>query len=330
MTTPINLLLYGRMTTPWIEWMTDQLGAGFHISHWSEDDTPEALGELAPKADIIVGGRFSADTFPAVPNLKVWHIPFTGFDWLRPAALPAGCTVCNTFEHEIAIAEYIMAAMLEVEMGLGAVSARFKSHGWENRSPGTGEDRGELFGKTLGIVGYGHIGREAAKRAGAFGMQVLAASRRAPAPDVPQPDTFSTMDGLDAMLGESDYVLVTLPLSGETRGLFDAGRLAAMKPDGVLINVGRGKVIDEAALFAALRDNRIGGAVIDVWYQYATQDDPDPTPSKFPFEELDNVIMTPHMSALTHPMRTRRWQFVADNLKRFAAGEAVENVCLVV
>ncbi len=330
MTTPIDLLLYGRMTTPWVAWMSEQLGAAFHVTHWSEDDAPEALEELAPKAEIIVGGRFPADTFPAVPDLKLWHIPFTGFDWLKPDALPTGCRVCNTFEHEIAIAEYTMAAMLEIEMGLGAVSARFKSKGWENRAPGTGEDRGELFEKTLGIVGYGHIGRETAKRAKAFGMRVLAASRRAPAPDMPQPDAFTTMDGLDAMLGESDYVLVTLPLSGETRGLFDSGRLAAMKPDGVVINVGRGKVIDEAALYEALRDKTIGGAVIDVWYQYPTPDDPDPTPSKFPFEDLDNVIMTPHMSALTHPMRTRRWQFVADNLKRYGRGEELENVCVTV
>jgi len=328
MTKPIDLLLFGRMTAPWVDWMTAQLADGWNVVHWSEDDAPEALQELAPKAEVIVGGRFDSDIFPAVPNLKLWQIPFTGFDWLDPAAFPKGCRVSNTFEHEIAIAEWVLAAMLEMEIGIAAISARFKEKRWENRAPGIGDGRVELFGKTLGIVGYGHIGREAARRARAFGMRIEAASRRPPDEDAPQPDAFTTMEGLDAMLGRSDYVLLTLPLADETEGLFDAGRFRAMKSDGVFINVGRGRVADEQALYEALRDKVIGGAVIDVWYQYPKPDDPDPTPSKFPFEALDNVVMTPHMSAKTGPMRQRRWQFVADNLQRYARGEALENVCL--
>ena len=322
-----NVLLFGPMTVPWVDWMTEQLGAGWHVTQWSDDESPEELAAKAEQADVIVGGRFRATDFPNLPNLKLFHIPFTGFDWLDEAALPPGCKVCNTFEHEIAIAKYIMAGMLEVEIEIAAVSSRFKSHRWENRLPGIGPGRGELHGKTLSIVGYGHIGWETTKRAQAFGMHVHAVSRRTPSPDVVQPDQFSTMEQLDAVLAESDYVLVTLPLSPETRGLFDAGRFDAMKSTGVLVNVGRGKVIDEQAMYEALSENRIGGAVIDVWYQYPMPKDPDPTPSKYPFEELDNVIMTPHLSARTEAMRNRRWRFVADNLLRYAKGETLQNVC---
>ena len=327
MTSPINLLLFGRMTVPWTEWMTEQLGSEWQITHWSEGDAPSALPALAADAEVIVGGRFKASDFPDVSNLKLYHIPFTGFDWLDGSAMPPGSQVCNTFEHEIAIAEYIMAGVLEAEIGMAAISARFKSHRWENRLPGIGPGRGELHGKTLSIIGYGHIGWETARRAQAFGMHVHAVSRRVPSPDVVQPDQFSTMDQLDVVLAESDYVVVTLPLSDETLGLFDAGRFGAMKPTGVLINVGRGKVIEEQALFDALSENRIGGAVIDVWYQYPTPDDPDPTPSKYPFQELDNIIMTPHLSARTEAMRNRRWRFVVENLQRYANGEALQNIC---
>ncbi len=328
MSTPLNLLFYGGQTSAWVEHVSQQLGDGWTISHWSEYDDPNALKELAPTADVIVGGRFAAGDFPALAKLKLYHIPFTGFDWVDQSALPSGCKVCNTFEHEIAIAEYVMAGLLDMEVGVAGMSAHFKSHGWEGRKPGMGPGRRELYGGTLGIVGYGHIGREVAKRARAFGMRVHAVSRRAPAPDVEQPDRFAAMEGLDDLLAESDYVLVTLPLDDSTQNLFDAGRFAAMKPDGVLINVGRGRVIDERALYDALAEKRIGGAMIDVWYQYPSADDPDPTPSRYPFESLDNVIMTPHCSARSQAMRERRWQFVADNLRRYGNGEEPRNVCL--
>jgi len=322
-----NLLMYGGLTAPWADWIRGELGAGWTVEHMADDDGSDALAGMAARADIIVGGPFSMTAFPATPNLRLFQIPFTGMDWLDVDRLPTGCVVCNTFEHEIAIAEYVLAGMLDVEVDIAAVAARFRSHRWEGRQPGIGPGRGELHGKTLSIVGYGHIGRETARRAQAFGMTVHAVSRRPPEADAVQPDRFSTMQGLDAALAKSDYVLVTLPLDDSTRGLFDTERLATMKSTAVLINVGRGKVIDEQALYEALKDGRIGGAIIDVWYQYPKPDDADPTPSRFPFADLENVIMTPHMSARSQAMRERRWRFVADNLERFRRGEALQNVC---
>ena len=326
MTEPLSLIMSGRMSAEWADWMQGELTTDWRVSAWMEDDDPARLVELMADADVVVSGRMPPGGMPPAPNLKLYHIPFTGFDWLDRRQLPAGCRVCNTFEHETAIAEYVLAGMLEWEVGIAATDARFRSHGWEGRAPGVGPGRGELFGKTLGIVGYGHIGREAATRARAFGMRIEAVSRRPPAPDAVQPDHFAGMDDLDRLLGESDYVLVTLPLSDETRGLFDAGRFHAMSAEGVIINVGRGEVLDETALYNALSDRRIGGAVIDVWYQYPKRGEVDPPPSRHPFEDLDNVIMTPHSSARSEAMRTRRWTFVARNLDRFARGETLENV----
>jgi phosphoglycerate dehydrogenase-like enzyme len=113
----------------------------------------------------------------------------------------------------------------------------------------------------------------------------------------------------------------------QSRGMIGAAQFKAMKSDAVICNVGRGEVIDEAALYEAQSSKRIRGGIIDVWYIYPSKDDPNPWPSRFPFQKLDNVILSPHNSAWTEPMTTRRWLFVAKQLDRFAKGEALENVC---
>ena len=157
-------------------------------------------------------------------------------------------------------------------------------------------------------------------------MRTIAVSRTvAPAP-APL-DWLRTMDRLDDLLAESDYVLLALPLAPETRGLIDAERLRAMKPGGVLINVSRGPVVVEEALYCALKEKRIGGAIIDAWYAYPTAEDPDRPPSAFPFQELANLTMTPHNSARSGATRKRRWAGVVRNLDHLAKGEALENVC---
>jgi phosphoglycerate dehydrogenase-like enzyme len=322
---PMKLLLAGRMSAPRAEWLEEHLTTGWNITCWSEDEPFERFTELAPRADAFVGGRIHG-AWPAIPNLKLYQIPFTGHDWIGPDRVPKGCMVCNTYEHEIAIAEYVFGAMLEWEIGIMKSDSRFRSHGWDGRTPGIGPSHGELYGKTVGIVGYGHIGREVAVRARAFGMRCIAVTRTMPTTEEPL-DWIDTIGALDRLLGESDYVLIALPLSEETRGLFDGARLARMKPDGVIVNVGRGPILDEEALFAALSERRIGGAIVDVWYAYPNDSEPDRKPSRFPFEDLDNIIMTPHNSARSAAMRERRWEFVARNLDRLARGDPLENVC---
>jgi phosphoglycerate dehydrogenase-like enzyme len=325
MAEPMNLFLAGRMSAPRAEWLGEHLTTDWNITAWTEDDPFEQFTELTPKADALVGGRIHGE-WPAIPNLKLYQIPFTGHDWIGPAQVPEGCYVCNTYEHEIAIAEYVFGTMLEWEIGISKADRRFRAKGWEGRTPGIGPSHGELFGKTVGIVGYGHIGREVAQRAQAFGMRCIAATRTIRSTEEPL-DWIDTMDALERLLGESDYVLVALPLSDETRELFNAARLSQMKPDGVIINVGRGHIIEEEALYEALSEQRIGGAIIDVWYGYPTDADKERPPSRFPFQDLDNIIMTPHNSARSAPMRERRWEFIARNLDHLARGEPLENIC---
>jgi phosphoglycerate dehydrogenase-like enzyme len=215
--------------------------------------------------------------------------------------------------------------MLEWQIGLCRMDREFRARGWAGRMPGSAPAHRELRGLTLGIVGHGHIGREAASRARAFGMRCIGIRRRA-APCPPELDWLGQADRLDALLAESDFVLIACDLNAETLGLIDAGRLAAMKPTGVLINIARGRIVDEDALWEALSGRRIGGAVLDVWYNYNQPGEPEVRPANHPFESLDNVILSAHQSAVTEEMHARRWRFVARNCARIERGEPPENV----
>ena len=192
---------------------------------------------------------------------------------------------------------------------------------------GGGPPQGEVMGRTIGIIGYGRIGREVAERAAGLKCRVLAANRSPVADPAPAEAVFRLAE-LDRMLPLCDTVLISCGLAPETKGLIDARRLALMKPGALLINVARAAILDEDALYAALKDGRLGGAALDVWWQYPTQAEPDRRPSRQPFHELPNVLITPHSSSSIEATADRRWSVVAANLDRFARGEPLENIVL--
>jgi phosphoglycerate dehydrogenase-like enzyme len=290
-----------------------------------ESDAENARARALHAAEAIVTSRFSAPV-PVTPRLRLLQTPTAGFDRIELAAVPKDCVVCNVHEHESAIAEYVFAAMLQWVIRLTDLDRLFRAGDWTGGVAKSGHVHREIGGRTLGIIGYGRIGKEVARRAKAFGMQVVAATRSPREGD--HVDKLTSMESLDALLPQCDFVLVACSLNKGTRGLIDARRLALLKGEAVLINVSRAAIVDEAALFAALKEGRIGGAILDVWYSYPSVDEPDAKPSRFPFERLDNVIMTPHASGWTEEAVDRRWRFIASNLDRLARGEKLENVII--
>ena len=136
-------------------------------------------------------------------------------------------------------------------------------------------------------------------------------------------------EGMRRVLSEADFVLVSTPLNADTEGLIGADELALMKPNAYIINPARGHIVDEKALFDALNERRIAGAAIDTWYDYPVAVDDQPRPSKFPFWDLDNVIMTPHHSGATEGTRSRRALVVAENIDRLNRREPLINVVAV-
>ncbi len=321
-----TVLIQGRIAVPKADLMRRFAPPDWEVTVWDPDTDPvERFAQLAAEADVIVGGGIPLNAWPPVPRLKLFQIPWAGFDFTSPDRMPDGVPVANTYEHETCIAEYVLLGMLEWQIGLRRMDAEFRAHGWNGRGPGKAPSHGEVMGRTLGVVGYGHIGHEAAVRARAFGMRCIGV-RRSERPCPPELDWLGQTDRLDELLSESDFVLVACDMNEETRGMINADRLGAMKSTGVIINVARGGVIDEDALFKVLSERRIGGAVLDVWYNYNRPGEPDVWPSNHPFQDLDNVILSGHQSAVTEEMHTRRWQFVAENLARIGRGEPPDNV----
>jgi phosphoglycerate dehydrogenase-like enzyme len=281
--------------------------------------------EAAADADILVTNHWRAE-YPPAPQVRLVQSVATGIELIDLAALPRGVAICNAFGHETAIAEYVLMTMLVWSHRFREIEGDFRSRSsWRPSWVQSGPPHGEILGHTVGIVGLGRVGSEVARRAAAFGCRVLAANRSERAPEIGVERVYPLTE-LDSMLPACDFVVLSTALGPETEGLIDARRLALMKRSAFLVNIARGQIIDEAAIYAALRDRRIGGAALDVWWQYPDAGDPERRPSRYPFHELPNVIMTPHCSGWTEGMVARRWSEVADNINRFVRGEPLINV----
>ncbi|MGE0699125.1 MAG: NAD(P)-dependent oxidoreductase, partial [Hyphomicrobiaceae bacterium] len=152
------------------------------------------------------------------------------------------------------------------------------------------------------------------------------AANRSPVQTGALADRYFPLSDLSAFMGSADYVLVTLPHNAATEGIVGRAAISAMQPHAVILNVGRGPVIEEQALYDALAAKRIGGAVIDTWYVYPTPGSPAPHPGRLPFHQLDNCTLTPHMSGWTHGTIRRRQETMAGNIGRLARGEPLVNV----
>jgi len=283
------------------------------------------LPAAAADADIIVSNHWRAD-YPPAPRARLVQSVATGVELFDLAALPRGASVCNSFGHETAIAEYVVMTALALHHRLFEISGEFRDHAsWRTSWVHGGAPHGELRDTTFGIVGYGGVGREVARRAAAFGCRILAANRT-PREAEPGVERVYPLAELDQMLPQCDTVALCTALGPETTGLIDSRRLALMKPTAFLINISRGQVVDEDAIYAALRDRAIAGAALDVWWQYPTQAQPERRGSRHPFHELPNVIVTPHNSGWTAGMVQRRWNEIADNIGRFVRGDGLINI----
>jgi phosphoglycerate dehydrogenase-like enzyme len=281
------------------------------------------LGDI----DVLVSMGFSAGTAEAAPRLRLVQVPGAGLDRIDLGAFRPGIYLANAYGHEAGIAEYIMGAMISLTRSFGRLDTELRQGRWESQwavDTAAPPLWPELAGKTLGVLGFGHIGRALARRAAAFDMRVCAVRRQA---QTEAPSGVSFVGGpeqLDDVIRQADYLAVTLSLSSATRNLIDNQRLRLMKPAAYLINVARAEIFDEVALYSALSSGRIAGAALDVWYRYPASAEPTP-PATQPFHELGNVIMTPHVSGWTEGMLTARANLIAGNIERTARGEPPVN-----
>jgi phosphoglycerate dehydrogenase-like enzyme len=284
-------------------------------------NTPEAFSKeaLAEAKVVLFNGSLGPilqKIYPDLPNVEWLHCLSAGLDAvLTPEMVQIPTPLTNSRGiYARSLSEFALAGMLYFAKNLNRMREAQRAQKWEQF------DIDELHGKVLGIVGYGEIGRRTAERAKAFGMQVHILRRRPElAAGDPVVDRVYGGDELDSLLAASDYLLVSAPLTAETRGMLGAAQLARMKPTAVLINLGRGPVVAETALVDALRQQKIRGAVLDVF-------DQEPLPAGHPFYSLDNVLLSPHCADHTATWMEEAMQLFLENLELFRAGKPLKNL----
>ena len=266
----------------------------------------DALRRELPNADVLVlaprFGEMIRDVWPEAKHVRWIHSLGAGveklpFDLLRQSEV----IVTNSRGvYADALAEFVIGAMLWFAKDFRRLVENQAARKWDALHVQ------RLEGATLGIIGYGSIGAAIGRRAEALGMHLLTARRSGGTP-------------LDELIRSSDYIVLSTPLTPETRHLMNAERIALMRPTAVLINIARGAVVDEPALIDALAAHRIGGAALDVFEK-------EPLPSDNPLWSLDNVLISPHSADRTRDSHERAVAFFRENLARFERGEPLQNV----
>lgn len=281
------------------------------------DSDPATLRRFAVDVDgIITRSKLPDDIFDAAPRLRGVVIHGTGTDLVPlESATAHGVAIANLPGiNAQSVAEYCTMAMLMLARRINLIVDSLRNKSWDEARP-LGSEAREIAGMTLGIVGVGQIGTRLARIAHhGLNMRVLGHQRRLE--DLPAEARPASLEDL---LRESDFIVIACPLTPQTRHLFNAQRIAAMKPSAWLINIGRGAVIHEEALVAALKEKRIAGAMLDVYEHYRLE-------RGHPLLALDNVILTPHLAAVTRESRSRASVAAAHEMLRILAGEKPHNL----
>jgi phosphoglycerate dehydrogenase-like enzyme len=275
---------------------------------------------------ILVAGRPSQEQITASPALQALVIPFAGLPEETRAMMMdfPHIAVHNLHHNAVAAAEMAITLMLAAAKFIVPSDRALRQHDWRPRyrpNPAV-----ILEGKTALILGYGAIGRRVGRLCRGLGMRVIATRRTAPNTGS---EGVYPPQALHSLLPQADVLIVALPLTRETEGLIGQEELAMMRSRAVLVNVGRGPIVDEKALYRALSDGTIHAAGLDVWYAYPTDEaarDNTP-PSAFPFHRLENLVMSPHRAGTggSEEIELRRMDHLAALLNTAAAGEDMPN-----
>jgi len=312
----LTLLVLADPSASWLK-LLGTLGPDVSVM---VSNDPAKVRELAPQADVIVNGTSNpplvSAAIPPARRARWIHSLWTGVDnVLCPELLASPLPLTNgrgVFRRPLA--EWTIGAMLYFAYRMRRMIRQQQAGVWEAFTTE------EIQGKTLGIVGYGGIGSTAAELARPFGVKIVALRRR---PEMFQQnglvDQSFAPSQINDLMAASDYVLLAAPLTEETRGMIGAKQIAAMKPTGVLINVGRGAVVDEPALVDALENGKIRGAALDVFAA-------EPLPPGHPFYRMENVLLSPHTADHVQDFIHLAVESFLDNLRRFQANQPLLNL----
>ncbi|MDX2267089.1 MAG: D-2-hydroxyacid dehydrogenase [Bryobacter sp.] len=311
MTEKRKMLVIAKPGSAYLELLSEIAGRVDYTVAWSAEDA----AALAPEAELILTGVGAPAAYAQAAVEKadklIWlHSLSAGVDHLSATRLNgSGIPVTNAKgAFSKSLGEYAVAGMLFFAKDLNRMRESQFAGRWDQF------DVEMLEGKTLGVLGYGDIGKESAKRAKAFGMRILAMRRRSASSD-PEgiADEVWSLDRKLELMAASDYVLLAMPQTPETVGIVGEAELRAMKPTGVILNLGRGNAIRETALIQALQENWIRGAVLDVFEK-------EPLPAGHVFYSMKNLLMSAHTADHTSTWQQDSMRIFLENFRRFEAG----------
>jgi phosphoglycerate dehydrogenase-like enzyme len=290
---------------------------------------PSAESMLAAVQDvpIIVSFRVPGEVIRKAPKLRMIQSFGTGVDLIdRDAVIERNdVIVCNSQLNSEEVAEYAIALLLALSKNLIENDRALRSGDWKFAWGGPSPNIG-VRGKTALLLGLGRIGSEIAKRLSSFSVTSNAVTRSGQS-SCPHVETVVAPNEMEPLVRSADFIVLALPLTPETEGLVDSRFLKWMKPTSFLVNVARGPIVDEAALYDALKNRRIAGAGIDVWWRPPPRPRAESfPPSKYPFHELDNVVISPHRAAYSESIEHDQIQFAAKNVLRYIRGETPLNI----
>jgi len=298
-----------------------QLHPNVQLQHGKESPHPADY-------EILIAAMPTKELIEASPNLKAVIIPFSGPPQRTQDLLLQypHIAVHNTPYNYIATAETAIALLLASAKFIAKGDMHLRRGDWTLRY--SERPQLTLHGKTILILGYGRIGRHVAPVCRALGMEVIGVRRSLSAAD--QADSFATVyaiEQLEQLLPRANFLLTALPGTPATEGLLDEMALARLPNDAIIVNVGRGAVIDEAALYHALVDGKVAAAGIDVWYNYPKSEMArgDTLPANYPFHELENVILSPHRAGWLGREDDSRMLMLAEMLNEAAVGRPLPN-----
>lgn len=330
---PIQVLSTVRFTDELLHQL-QTVSPQLHISQQTCSNADEVAAALAahPATEILYTFHLPPQALTLAPHLRWIQLHTAGADHLLDHPVMRSEVIITTASgiHATPIAEYVFASLLAHRWQVPTWTRcqrekRWPSGRWRMYA------RPELRGSTLGILGYGSIGREVGRLGHAFGMRVLALRRslgRAEEgyavdhtgdPEGTIPDRFYPPEALPEMLAECDYLVIALPLTPETFHLIGEAELRTMKPNAYLVNIARGSIVDEAALIRALQEGWIAGAGLDVFEE-------EPLPPESPLWDLENVLLSPHVAGFSPRYDERAAALFAQNLARYLAGEPLFNL----
>jgi len=292
-----------------------------------ETDERENIKKYLKVVEVVIGGSFSKEDLEKAKKLKLIQIPFAGVDKLDFSLYKnyPNIFICNIHANKNAVAEHAFALILALAKNIVFNDRDLRLGRWHGFS--VKEPTVQLQGKSLGIVGLGSIGWEIAKIGHALDMKVFALKRKIEEKDLKKKNILEFLgekEDLEKVINESDFIVVVVPLTKETSGLIGEKELKLMRGK-YLINISRGAVIDEEALFKSLKEHHLAGAAIDTWYQYPSLEQREVLPSKYDFDKLENVVMSPHTAGYTDRALEENIKSVFDNIVKIYYEEEPES-----